>query len=407
MICEIITIGTEIMMGSTLNTNNFYLSKKLTELGIEIYYHTSVNDDEKRLKAVIETAINRADLIITTGGLGPTKDDMTKEVISETLGLDMISDITMENSIRNMFKNGNRVMTDNNKKQAFKPAGSFFIKNEIGTAPGIYIKNNNKKIILLPGPPREMQLMFENGVVDLIRENLNILTKSINTVGIGESTLESRINELDLNTENTSVLTFAKSGTIEIKIISKNNNKKSIENEMKKIIKVLENEFKKYIYGYDNISLEAVIIDLLNKNELTLAICESITGGRISSKLTEVPGASKVFDRSIVSYSNISKIEELGVKKDTLNKHGAVSKETAYEMAKGLFEKTNVDICLSITGLAGPGGDSTGKSIGLVYICIWTKDLKKVFKYNFNGDRNLIIRRATVQALDEIRKVVQ
>lgn len=406
MICEIITIGTEIIMGSTLNTNSFYLSQKLTELGVEVYFHTSVDDDPERLKSVVTTAINRSDLIITTGGLGPTKDDMTKEVISETLGLTMDLDENMEKSIQNMFMDGNWTKT-NNSKQAFKPIGSTFIKNNIGTAPGIYIEKEGKKIILLPGPPIEMKSMFENSVSDLIRVDLKILTTSINTVGIGESTLESRIRELDLSTKNTSVLTFAKEGTIEIKIISKNKDENPISQEIKDIKKILEEEFEDYIYGYDNISLENVIINLLNSKHLTLGLCESITGGMIASKLTQIPGASKVFDRSIVTYSNDSKLEELGVKKETLKKHGPVSKETAYEMAKGLFHKNNIDIALSITGVAGPGGSSLNNPIGLVYICIVTKHIEEVFKYNFNGDRDLIRKRAAVKALDIIRKVIK
>ncbi|MGO1469301.1 MAG: competence/damage-inducible protein A [Tissierella sp.] len=407
MVCEIITIGTEIIMGNTLNTNNFFLSKKLAELGIEVYFHTSVDDNPKRLKSVIKTAFNRSDIIITTGGLGPTKDDMTKEVISKVLDLDMQLDKDMELNIKNMFVNGNWTMSDNNQKQAFKPIGSTFIKNVIGTAPGIYIERDNKKIILLPGPPREMKLMFENSVIDLIKANFNIATTSINTVGIGESELESRLNKLDLDTKNTSVLTFAKEGTVEIKIISKNKDKNIIKNEIKNIKQILEKEFQDFIYGYDNVNLEDIIINLLIEKKIILGLCESITGGMISGKLTQVPGASKVFDRSIVTYSSSSKIEELGVKKETLMQYGSVSKETAYEMAKGLFERNNLDIALSITGLAGPGHDSSTKPIGLVYICIITKNFEKTFKYNFNGNRALIRKRSTIKALDEIRKIIK
>lgn len=187
MIAEIITIGTEVVMGNVANTNSLFLSRKLTKLGIEVYFHTSVDDNIDRLESVIKTAINRSDLIITTGGLGPTKDDMTKEIVSKALGLDIESDKDMENNIKDIFKKANWMMTDSNKKQALKPKGSKFIKNELGTAPGIYIEKDFAKIIMLPGPPAEMELMFEKSVNALVKEDFNIITKSINVIGIGES----------------------------------------------------------------------------------------------------------------------------------------------------------------------------------------------------------------------------
>lgn len=407
MIAEIITIGTEVVMGNVANTNSLFLSRKLTKLGIEVYFHTSVDDDIDRLESVIKTAINRSDLIITTGGLGPTKDDMTKEIVSKALGLDIESDKDMENNIKDIFKKANWMMTDSNKKQALKPKGSKFIKNELGTAPGIYIEKDFAKIIMLPGPPAEMELMFEKSVNALVKEDFNIITKSINVIGIGESSLESKLLSLKLNTQNTSVLTFAKEEFVEIEIISKGKNKKIIEDELLNIINIIKREFSDYIYPYNCLSTEEIIINLLNEKQMTLAVCESITGGMISSRLTKVAGASSVFNRGIISYSNISKIDELGVKKETLEKYGPVSKETAYEMAKGLFDKSVVDIAISTTGLAGPSGATEEKPIGLVYICIITDNLEKNFKFNFDGNRNLIQEKATVEALNEIRNAIK
>lgn len=407
MIAEIITIGTEVVMGNTINTNVLFLSQKLTELGFEVHFQTSVDDDEKRLESVINISLNRADLIITTGGLGPTKDDMTKEVISKTLGLNISLDDNMEKRIKGMFANSNLTMTSNNQKQAFKPHGSKFIENTIGTAPGIYIEKDNKKIIMLPGPPSEMELMFKNGVVNLLKEDLSIVTRSINIIGIGESSLEEELNKLDLNTNNTSILTFAKEGIVEIKIISKGNNKLLLENELKTIILKIENKFQDYIYGYDNIKLEQVIVNMLKEKGLKLGLCESVTGGLISSSITKIPGASKVFERGIITYTNESKIDELGVKEETLKEHGDVSRQTAYEMAKGLFLKCNLDIALSITGLAGPSGATTDKPIGLVYIGLISRDYEEVFQYNFNGNRSLIQKRSAIKALDHIRKLIK
>lgn len=404
MIGEIIAIGTEITTGSTLNTNTFYLSQKLFELGIESYYQTSVDDDEGRLKDVVNIALKRADIIITTGGLGPTKDDLTKEVISEAMGLELELDPIMEEHIKNMFTRMGRSMTNNNLKQATKPKGSSFIENSIGTAPGVYINKDNKKIVMLPGPPKEMRLMFDNHVKELIHDNLFMMSRSVNTVGIGESSLESRLNEMELSSENINIATFAKDGSVEIKIIGKGKDKKTIQKKIDRIIEKLRQEFEEYIYGYDNGSLEEVVVNQLIEKNYKIGLCESCTGGLVSSMITRVPGASNVLDRAIVSYSNKSKIEELGVKESTLEKYGAVSSETAYEMAKGLIDKADLDLVVSITGIAGPDGGTEDKPVGLVYICIMTKDKHEIIKSNFNGNRNLIQNRAAIKALDTIRK---
>lgn len=365
MIAEIITIGTEITTGSTLNTNVRYLSQRLLELGIETYYQTSVDDDKSRLTDVINIALNRANLIITTGGLGPTNDDLTKEIVSEALGLELEEDYNMEEKIKTMFYNMNRRMTDNNKKQAKKPKGSNFIENTIGTAPGIFITKGDKKIILLPGPPREMKLMFEKDVVPLIKEDYFIISKSVNTIGIGESSLETRLLEMNLDTENTSVTTFPSEGSVEIKIISRGKNKKLLEKEITEVINIIEDNLKEHIYGYNNTKIEEAIVQLLKEKNYTLGLCESCTGGLISSKITKVPGASQVFDRCIVSYSNDSKMQELNVSEKTLQEYGAVSGETAYEMAKGLMDKSNLDIVLSVTGIAGPDGGTPKNQLAL------------------------------------------
>lgn len=406
MIAEIITIGTEIITGSTLNTNAFFLSQRLFEMGVETYYHTAVDDDETRLMDVINIALNRSDLIITTGGLGPTKDDMTKEVISKAMELELELDPAMEENIKSIFTRIGRSMTNNNIKQATKPKGSSFIENSIGTAPGIYINKDNKKLIMLPGPPREMKLMFDNHVRDLIHDDILIVSKSINTVGIGESSLESRLLELDLATANTNIATFAKDGTVEIKIIGKGIDEIQIQAEIKAIVDIIDKEFGKYIYGYDNIELEEIVVQKLIDKGYKIGLCESCTGGLVSSMITKVPGASKVLERAIVSYSNTAKIEELNVKSSTLEKHGAVSEETAYEMAKGLLDKAKLDLVVSITGIAGPDGGTEDKPVGLVYICVMTNDDFKIIKSNFNGNRSLIQNRSAIKALDEVRKIL-
>lgn len=407
MKAEIITVGTEIMVGSILNTNARYLSAKLVEIGIEPLYHTSVDDNEERLNECIKIALNRADIIITTGGLGPTQDDLTKEVIGKALNLKLIKDEEVERELEERFNRLNRPMTDNNRKQAFKPEGSKFIENENGTAPGIYINTDNKKIIMLPGPPKEILPMFEKHVVDLIKENYAIMIKSINTIGIGESNLEEELKKLDIYEDNFDIATFAKNGSVEIKIIGRGSDSRVVESKMKDKITKIESIFGKYIYGYDNATIAEALIEVLKEENKILSVCESCTGGKISSQITSIPGASSIFDRCIVTYSNNAKIKELGVKSTTLQEYGAVSKETAYEMAKGLLEKTQSDIVISITGIAGPDGGSDEKPVGLVFMCIMDNNNHTVLDYIFTGDRVTIQDRATVRALFEAYKFLK
>lgn len=406
MKAEIITIGTEIMVGGILNTNSKYLSNKLVELGIETLYHTSVDDNEKRLTEVINIALNRADIIITSGGLGPTQDDLTKEVVAKSLGLELAIDKEAEKTLIKRFEafHGKRKMTENNRKQATKPNGSILIKNDHGTAPGVFIEKKGKKIIMLPGPPRELMPMFENYVMDLIREDFSIVVKSINTIGIGESTLEAELRTLDIFEDGFDIATFANLGNCEIKLIARGIDRDLLQEKMANKVSVINNHFKDYVYGYDNIRIEEVLVQRLREKNYNLSLCESCTGGKISAKVTSVPGASQIFDRALITYSNKAKIDELGVKAETLDLYGAVSEETAYEMAKGLIDKTNSDIVLSITGIAGPDGGTEDKPVGLVYICVMSKEGYKIFKNNFVGNRITIQERATITALWQLNK---
>lgn len=404
MIAEIITIGSEITTGSILNTHSKYISSKLLELGIETYYHTSVDDNKKRVSDIINIALQRADIIITTGGLGPTDDDLTKEVISETLGLELISDKDIEDNIRNIFSKLDKTMPTNNLKQAFKPEESQFLKNSIGTAPGIFLSKDNKKIIMLPGPSKEMELMFNNEVIPLIHEDYNIIIKSVNIIGIGESQLEMKIKDLINKYSDIIIATFAKEGEVEVKIIGKGKNKDIIENKINNVIKILEQRFHEYIYGFDNIPIEIIVFNLLKEINYKIGFCESCTGGLISSRFSRIPGVSQVFDRSIVTYSNNAKMEELGVNSNTLEKYGAVSEETAIEMANGLLNRDNLDLSLSVTGIAGPDGGTEEKPIGLVYLCISTKDKSMPIKCNFNGNRESIQNKTATRAFFELRK---
>lgn len=405
MVVEVITIGTEILLGSIMNTNANYLSRQFVGLGLETHYHTTVDDDKFRLESVLKIALERADIIITTGGLGPTDDDLSKEVLANTLGLEMIKDSKAEEHLLNKFKSIKSKMTKNNLKQIYKPKGSKLITNDRGTAPGIYIENGNNKIIMLPGPPKEMTYMFENYVLDLIKDKYHILTKSINTFGIGESKLEEELKTLDIYENGFDIATFAHLGTCEIKIIGKGSDIGLIMSKIEDKVRIVEGKFDQYIYGYDNESLQEILVKNLKNSNYTISSCESCTGGLLASKITSITGASQVFELGIVTYSNNSKIQELGVSNDTLERFGAVSEEAAHEMAKGLYDKSKANIVVSITGIAGPGGGSKEKPVGLVYFCIMVNGKTRIVKKIFSGDRLRIQEGAANTALWELNKI--
>lgn len=403
MIAEIIAVGTEITLGSIVNTNAVYLSKRLSEMGFEVCYHTSVDDDKDRLSKVFASSLERSDIIIITGGLGPTDDDLTKETVAKVLGLEMVSDSSMEEQIKNIFTYSNRQMSSNNLKQAAKPFGTDFIPNSKGTAPGIFIKVSNKRIVLLPGPPREMIPMFEDHVRDMIKGDLYITIRSVNTIGVGESTLEDILRRMDLSLPGFSVNTYASLGTVEIKIVGKGINKDVLERDSSILIERIKRKLGDSIYGFDNISIENAVLEMLEKNNLVLATAESVTGGEIVRRITRIPGASKFFKLGIVAYSEEAKIEELNVSKEILEKYGVVSPETAKEMARGLLLRGDVDIAVSTTGYAGPSSGEN-KPVGLVYICVMDKSREEVLERIFTGERTAIQERAASLALAQLYK---
>lgn len=402
---EIITVGSEITLGSTLNTNSSFLASELLGIGIETLFHTSVDDNEKRLKDVINTSIKRVDLIITTGGLGPTADDLTKEIVAETLGLMLIPDKNMENKIQSIFDKSSRVMSKNNLKQSFKIENSEFLQNIVGTAPGIFLSFGDKQIILLPGPPREMKPMFLNEVLPLLSKGDYIINKSINLTDIGESNVEMNIKDLLEYDPNIKIATYAKETEVEIKIIGQYiNNIDELKDKVHNLINIIKNRFKNHIYGFDNKPIENITFDLLKQANYKIGFCESCTGGLLSGRFSRIPGVSQVFDRSIITYSNDAKNEEVGVNKDTLEQFGPVSKETALEMALGLLNKTNLDLVVSTTGYAGPNTQNNKTPVGLVYICIADRNKNKIIKCNFSGNRMTIQNKIVTKCFFELNK---
>lgn len=403
MKAEIIAVGSELILGSTLNTNSQYLTKRLSEIGIDVLYHTTLKDNRDQLKEVIDIGLKRADLLIFTGGLGPTGDDFTKEVVSEALGLELVLDNSIEDDIRSYFNKTNKVMTPNNIKQAYIPEGSKPIKNDLGTAPGIFIEKDGKTVVLLPGPPREMKHMFDKYVMPLIKQDYIIKVVTLKTIGIGESNLETIIKDIIEENDNPTVATYAGDGLVDIKIMARGDNESEVMKLLEETVAKIKDRIGESIYSYNDEGIEEVVFKILKEKNYKIAFAESCTGGLVSSRFTQIPGVSEVFDRGIVTYSNMSKMEELNVSRLTLDRYSAVSEETALEMAKGLMDKTNVDIALSITGYAGPPSGED-EPVGLVYIGIASRDKSKVIETRLNGDRISIQNKAALKAFNELRK---
>jgi nicotinamide-nucleotide amidase len=405
---EIICVGTELLLGQILNTNARFLSIQLSELGIDLYYETVVGDNKERLSNTFKTALNRSDLIIFSGGLGPTSDDITKEAISDVMDVQIKLHEESLKKIREYFKKINRNMPVNNEKQAYLPTDCFVLKNDEGTAPGCIIEKNNKIVVMLPGPPVELQTMFNRYAKPyLLKKTKDIIHSTVlKFFGIGESDLETRLSMIIEKQSNPTIALYAKPGEVSVRITAKSNNKKTAKGLIEPVEEEIRNIVGDYIYGQDEETLEEVVLKMLKEKGLKISTAESCTGGLLSEKLTGIPGASKSFYQGIITYTNDSKIALLGVKRETLEQHGAVSGKTAEEMAIGIRKKSKTDIGLSITGIAGPTGETEAKPIGLVYLGISTKHKTWSKELRLSGSRNRIRYMATMHILNELRLIL-
>ncbi|WP_455538308.1 competence/damage-inducible protein A [Terrisporobacter sp.] len=402
---EIITVGTEILLGDILNTNTHYLFRELASMGINVYYQVTVGDNEQRLLNQLEESFKRSDLIILTGGLGPTEDDITKEVCAKYFNMEMEFHEPSWNKIIEIHNKMNRKPTKNNRKQAYFPKNSIILPNKYGTAPGCIMEKNNKVIIVMPGPPKEMKPMFENYVKPyLLKDNKDILkSKVLRIIGVGESKVESELLDLIDKQTNPTIATYAKDGECTVRITAKAKSEKEAESLISPISKEIKSRFKENVYGEDETTLAEEVAKILVENNLTIAVAESCTGGMVSSALINYPGISSVFMEGCVTYSNEAKMMSLNVKKETLNTVGAVSDKCAKEMAEGVAARHNTNIGLSTTGIAGPEGGSIDKPVGLVYLGITINNKTIVKKYIFNGDRQQIRNRACKTLLNDLR----
>lgn len=389
----ILSVGTEILFGQIVNTNTVYLSQQMNMLGFDVMYHYTVGDNPKRVEEMIDLAFQDCDLILTTGGLGPTQDDLTKEVACKALDdtLVMMDDVLEE--ITKYFKTLGREMTENNKKQAIMPSRATVFHNDAGTAPGFALEKEGKYIICMPGPPREMKRMFQKSVVPFLQSMIDgaLYYRQIRFFGIGESMLETQLLDLIDNQTDPTLATYAKEGECSLRIASKRATEEEAEHAVDEMLEKVKERVGHYIYSCDDEELAQVVADRLMEQGLTLSSAESCTGGMFASTMTDIPGISQCFDRGLVTYSNQAKMEELGVSAGTLEKFGAVSEETALEMVEGLKRVSGSDVCISVTGIAGPGGGSEEKPVGLVYIGFSYGDkkiCKKIQMRNFNRSWN-------------------
>lgn len=406
MKAELISIGTELLLGDIVNTNAQFLAKELATLGIDVYHQCVIGDNEERVLRAFKEAFDRCDIIITTGGLGPTQDDLTKELGAKYFNKKMILHEPSLEWIKKYLDIKDEEALEANKKQAYFPEGATILPNEKGTAPGAIISENNKTLIILPGPPKEMKSMFNNHVVKYLSDMTGevIKSKTLRIFGIGESLMAKKINDIIQNSTNPTVAPYAKDYEVTLRVTAKEKNEEKCEALINPKCEEIKSILGEYIYGEGETSLDTVVAELLCKKKLSISTAESCTGGMVAATLISYPGISDVFKEGAVTYSNEAKMKRLGVKEETLNNFGAVSEETAREMAEGISREAKTDIGISTTGIAGPGGGTEEKPVGLVYIGVCIKGNVIVEKFNFTGDREAVRKKATMNALNILRK---
>lgn len=369
MNCEIIGVGTELLLGDIVNTDAQYLAQELASMGIAVHYQQVVGDNPERMRECISKAVSRSDLVILTGGLGPTADDLTKEISCKLMDAELVLDEDILDEIKSFFAKKGIVMPESNAKQAYVPKDGIVFANRNGTAPGCAVEKDGKTVIMLPGPPRELKPMFENEVKPFLAEKTGgvILSKQVRTFGIGESDMAQRVAEL-LDGENPTVAPYAKDGEALLRVTAKAETKEKAEQMCDKTIEKIREKIGGYIYSTQSLNLEQTVVKLLRENGKKIALAESCTGGYIAKRITDVPGSSEVFECGIVSYSNEVKMKLLGVRSETIEQYTEVSEQTAAEMADGVRRVSGADIGISVTGISGPGGGTEDKPVGLAYI---------------------------------------
>lgn len=373
MRAEIISVGTELLMGEVTNTSARYLAEQMRLLGIDVYYQVTVGDNHRRLEETLQQALSRSDIVFTTGGLGPTTDDITVEVIAKAVGVPLVLDPRWLAVLEKISAKYGFKLTENNRKQAFIPTGSVTLNNPKGTAPGVYLEKDGKIIIALPGPPYELQTIYETEVLPRLKDKgdgRSLYAKVVRAAGIGEASLEEKIRDLIDAQTNPTIALYAKLSEVHIRLAAKAGDKAEAEEIIKPVEQELVTRLNNYIYGYDEVDLETAVGNLLKAKGISVACGESCSGGLLGSRFTNVPGSSSYFLGSIVAYDNKLKENILQVPREVIKKYGAVSAETAALMALGVLNSTGVDIAIATTGIAGPDGGTAEKPVGTVYFGI-------------------------------------
>ncbi len=410
MVVELISVGTEILLGNIVNTNATYLAEQCALLGCSLYRQSVVGDNEGRLEEAVRQALGRSDIIILTGGLGPTKDDLTKEIVAKVFGRELYLDEHTKERITTYMQRLNRShITENNWKQAMIPEGAIILDNDNGTAPGLILEDreNGKTAILMPGPPAEMHPMFEKDVAPYLNKQQpeGIYSRMVKICGIGESAAETMVADLMDKQSNPTLAPYAKTGEVHFRITAKAKTKEEAEAMMAPMLEEMKKRFGKAIYTTEeNVTLEDAVVELLKQKNFTVTTAESCTAGKLAGRIMNVAGASEVYNEGYITYANAAKEKLLGVKHETLETFGAVSEETAREMAMGAAKEAGADAALSVTGIAGPGGGTPEKPVGLVYIGCYVQGEVYVKKCQFTGNRERNRDSSVVQALTFLRE---
>lgn len=410
MVVELVSVGTELLLGNIVNTNTQFLAEKCALLGLSMYHQVVVGDNRDRLAEVIRTALDRSDIVILTGGLGPTEDDLTKEVCAEVMGFPLVEDAHTRARIVEYFRNSiYKEIPENNWKQTIVPEGALVLDNDNGTAPGLILEKDGKAAILLPGPPAELYPLFMKKVCPYLQKLQPEVIRSqmIKICGMGESQVEDKILDLIDRQTNPTIATYAKTGEVHLRVTAKAKDEDEAKKLLKPVVKEIKNRFGDYVYSTkEGETLEMAVVRLLEKYDLTVTTAESCTGGLLAGRIVNVPGASEVFREGFITYSNKAKRKILDVSKSTLKKYGAVSAQVAKEMATGGVFATDADACVAVTGVAGPDGGTDEKPVGLVYIATYMKDSVSVEHYQFKGDRAKVREQSVVKALDLLRRSI-
>lgn len=406
---EIIAIGSELLTPLRTDTNSLWLTERLNELGVQVKLKTIVGDDPLRLREAISDALSRSEIVITTGGLGPTEDDVTRAVAADSLGRSLVHSPELEEEIRRKFERMKREMPDRNKRQAFLIDGSLPLENSFGTAPGIILETKGRFLILLPGPPKELKPMFADHVIPRllgIAGGVVLRRRVLKVSGMGESAIDEAIADVYRRYESIDTSILFNKSEVEIHLTAKGPTEEVCEESISQLVSEIRKILGIALFSENGEEMEEVVAGLLTARNETVAVAESCTGGLVAMRLTDVPGSSLFFNEGVIAYANEAKVDYLGVPTELIESHGAVSAEVAEVMAKGMLERSGADHALSVTGIAGPTGGTEEKPVGTVYLGYASKETVRTVLMRIPGDRYLIRWRSSQAALDLLRRQI-